>query len=126
MPTKARSARISREPPVGTEHPPSWIKPQLAALVKEAPDGPDWLHELKLDGYRMHARLDAGRVNIRAGAECRDIPARSDYRHRRHLRDIDEISRRVGGHRLTAGGIFSISTLVPPSSNVEYWPKVDF
>src|ERR1700716_2200855 len=64
MPTKARSARISREPPVGTEHPPSWIKPQLAALVKEAPDGPDWLHELKLDGYRMHARLDAGRVNI--------------------------------------------------------------
>jgi DNA ligase D-like protein (predicted ligase) len=43
---------------------PTWIKPQLAALVKEAPDGPDWLHELKLDGYRMHARLDAGRVNI--------------------------------------------------------------
>src|ERR1700704_3010070 len=64
MPTKARSARTSREPPVGTERPPSWIKPQLAALVKEAPDGPDWLHELKLDGYRMHARLDAGRVNI--------------------------------------------------------------
>ena len=42
--------------------PPAWIKPQLAALVKEAPDGPDWLHEIKLDGYRMHARLDAGRV----------------------------------------------------------------
>jgi DNA ligase D-like protein (predicted ligase) len=53
---------------------PSWIKPQLAALVKAAPDGPDWLHEIKLDGYRMHARLhrsathsgalDAGRVQI--------------------------------------------------------------
>src|SRR4029077_9222028 len=28
------------------------------------PSGPDWLHEMKLDGYRMHARLDAGRVNI--------------------------------------------------------------
>src|SRR5712671_5454267 len=62
MPTKARSAR--REPMAGANHPPTWIKPQLAALVKEAPDGPDWLHELKLDGYRMHARLDAGRVNI--------------------------------------------------------------
>ncbi len=24
----------------------------------------DWLHEIKLDGYRMHARLDAGRVQI--------------------------------------------------------------
>jgi len=44
--------------------PPKWVKPQLAALVKGAPDGPDWLHEIKLDGYRMHARLDAGRVQI--------------------------------------------------------------
>src|SRR6266853_4162336 len=44
--------------------PPAWIKPQLAALVKEAPDGPDWLHEIKLDGYRMHARLDVGKVQI--------------------------------------------------------------
>src|SRR2546423_6746408 len=43
---------------------PAWIKPQLAALVKSAPDGPVWLHEIKLDGYRMHARLDAGRVQI--------------------------------------------------------------
>jgi DNA ligase D-like protein (predicted ligase) len=44
--------------------PPTWVNPQLAALVKEAPDGADWLHEIKLDGYRMHARLDAGRVQI--------------------------------------------------------------
>jgi DNA ligase D-like protein (predicted ligase) len=43
---------------------PTWVKPQLAALVTRAPDGPDWLHEMKLDGYRMHARLDAGRVKI--------------------------------------------------------------
>ena len=43
---------------------PTWIKPQLAALVKAAPDGADWLHEIKFDGYRMHARLDAGRVQI--------------------------------------------------------------
>jgi DNA ligase D-like protein (predicted ligase) len=43
---------------------PTWVKPQLAALVKTAPDGSDWLHEIKLDGYRMHARLDTGRVQI--------------------------------------------------------------
>jgi DNA ligase D-like protein (predicted ligase) len=42
----------------------SWVKPQLAALVKQAPDDSDWLHEIKLDGYRMHARLDAGQVQI--------------------------------------------------------------
>jgi DNA ligase D-like protein (predicted ligase) len=56
MPTRTRS-------PTKTS-PPTWIKPELAALVKEAPKGTDWLHEMKLDGYRMHARLDAGRVQI--------------------------------------------------------------
>jgi DNA ligase D-like protein (predicted ligase) len=44
--------------------PPTWVKPQLAKLVEKAPDGPEWLHEIKFDGYRMHARLDAGRVQI--------------------------------------------------------------
>jgi len=32
--------------------------------VKEAPDGPEWLHEIKFDGYRMHARLERGRVQL--------------------------------------------------------------
>jgi ATP-dependent DNA ligase len=44
--------------------PPLWIKPQLAKLVEKAPDGPDWLHEIKFNGYRMHARLDGGRAQI--------------------------------------------------------------
>jgi bifunctional non-homologous end joining protein LigD len=44
--------------------PPAWIKPQLSKLVEKAPDGPDWLHEIKFDGYRMHARLDGGRPKI--------------------------------------------------------------
>ena len=59
MASTIRSIRTS-----GHISPPTWVKPQLAALVKQAPDGPDWLHEIKLDGYRMHARLDAGRVNV--------------------------------------------------------------
>jgi bifunctional non-homologous end joining protein LigD len=49
---------------IETVSPPAWIKPQLAKLVEKAPDGPDWLHEIKFDGYRMHARLDGGRVQI--------------------------------------------------------------
>ena len=44
--------------------PPLWIKPQLAKLVETPPSGGDWIHEMKLDGYRMHARLDAFRVQI--------------------------------------------------------------
>jgi hypothetical protein len=43
---------------------PDWIKPQLTQLVDEAPDGPEWLHEVKFDGYRMHARLDRGAVRL--------------------------------------------------------------
>jgi len=38
--------------------PPKWIKPQLTRLVGEAPAGDAWLHEIKYDGYRMHARID--------------------------------------------------------------------
>jgi bifunctional non-homologous end joining protein LigD len=37
---------------------PRWVQPQLTQLVDAAPDGDQWLHEIKLDGYRMHARLD--------------------------------------------------------------------
>jgi hypothetical protein len=44
--------------------PPKWIKPQLTGAVDEAPAGNDWLHEIKYDGYRMHARLDRGRVQL--------------------------------------------------------------
>jgi hypothetical protein len=43
---------------------PQWIRPQLAELVDAAPDGPEWLHEIKYDGFRMHARLDRGEVRL--------------------------------------------------------------
>src|SRR5258705_5812139 len=43
---------------------PEWIRPQLTDLVEAAPDGPEWLHEIKFDGYRMHARLDRGAVRL--------------------------------------------------------------
>jgi DNA ligase D-like protein (predicted ligase) len=43
---------------------PIWIKPQLTKLVDEPPEGPEWLHEIKFDGYRMHARLDRGAVRL--------------------------------------------------------------
>jgi bifunctional non-homologous end joining protein LigD len=43
---------------------PAWIKPQLTTLVDEPPEGPAWLHEIKFDGYRMHARLDRGAARL--------------------------------------------------------------
>ena len=43
---------------------PEWVVPQLTQLVETAPDGDQWLHEIKYDGYRMHARLDRGAVKL--------------------------------------------------------------
>jgi DNA ligase D-like protein (predicted ligase) len=43
---------------------PAWIPPQLTQLVETAPEGDQWLHEIKFDGYRMHARLDHGAVRL--------------------------------------------------------------
>ena len=41
-----------------------WIKPQLSRLVTTAPEGLDWAHKVKYDGYRMHSRLDHGQVSL--------------------------------------------------------------
>jgi ATP-dependent DNA ligase len=43
---------------------PKWIKPQLCKLVDAPPHGPEWLHEIKYDGYRMHACLNRGSVQL--------------------------------------------------------------
>jgi bifunctional non-homologous end joining protein LigD len=56
--------RVAHRRAAGGAGLPQWIKPQLTQLVDEAPDGPEWLHEIKFDGYRMHARLDRGTVRL--------------------------------------------------------------
>lgn len=43
---------------------PETIKPQLATLVKEVPQGEGWLHEIKYDGYRILCRLEDGDVRL--------------------------------------------------------------
>jgi bifunctional non-homologous end joining protein LigD len=43
---------------------PDFVEPQLATLVKSAPSGKRWLHEIKLDGYRLQARIEKGEVKL--------------------------------------------------------------
>ena len=43
---------------------PEWVPPQLSQLGKQPPEGDGWVHEIKYDGYRMHARLDRGAVQF--------------------------------------------------------------
>lgn len=52
------------KPGVGASATPSWIKPQLCQLVKQAPAGDGWAHEIKFDGYRMHAHIEGDRVRL--------------------------------------------------------------
>jgi len=43
---------------------PDFVPPSLATLHSNAPSGPEWLHEIKFDGYRIQARLDHGKVRL--------------------------------------------------------------
>jgi len=38
--------------------------PQLAQLVKEPPAGDGWIHEIKLDGYRIGCAIEGGQVRL--------------------------------------------------------------
>lgn len=43
---------------------PEFIQPCLATLAREPPTGPQWVHEIKFDGYRLQARLEKGSCQI--------------------------------------------------------------
>jgi bifunctional non-homologous end joining protein LigD len=43
---------------------PEFIPPQLATLQDEPPEGEQWFHELKFDGYRMLCHLKNGQVRF--------------------------------------------------------------
>lgn len=43
---------------------PTFVEPMLASLALSAPAGERWLHEIKFDGYRLQARIEAGRVKL--------------------------------------------------------------
>lgn len=43
---------------------PDFVPPSLATLTASAPSGIKWLHEIKFDGYRLQARIEAGKVRL--------------------------------------------------------------
>ena len=64
---KTRRQRVSaagRGRSLSTSALPGWVPPQLSQLVKQRPEGDGWVHEIEYDGYRMHARLDRGAVQL--------------------------------------------------------------
>jgi bifunctional non-homologous end joining protein LigD len=58
-PQAVKSGRAQQGVPL-----PTFVPFQLSKPVEKPPSGPQWLHEIKLDGYRMAARIDSGRVQL--------------------------------------------------------------
>src|SRR5215468_7934063 len=44
--------------------PPGFIEPCLPSPAERPPSGPDWVHEIKHDGYRLMARRDPVGVRL--------------------------------------------------------------
>jgi bifunctional non-homologous end joining protein LigD len=44
---------------------PDFIPPQLCETVERPPEGTDWAHEIKLDGYRIQLKVKAGKATLR-------------------------------------------------------------
>lgn len=64
--TPAKAAKATTKAKVGNPPRsvmPDTLSPQLATLV-EAPPAGDWIYEIKYDGYRIMARIEAGEVTL--------------------------------------------------------------
>src|SRR5205085_11482703 len=60
----AKKVAAARPPGARRRAMPGDITPQLATLVDKAPEGEEWLHEIKYDGYRLLARVDKGKARL--------------------------------------------------------------
>ena len=62
--SKSRKPKAKAQNSSGSAKLPDFVELQLATLADEVPSGDDWLHEVKLDGYRMLCRIDDGKVSF--------------------------------------------------------------
>jgi bifunctional non-homologous end joining protein LigD len=67
-----KSATLERLPrSAPKENFPCFIAPQLAEEARSAPGGRNWVHELKLDGYRIQVHVQGGAQGAGEGAKVR-------------------------------------------------------
>jgi bifunctional non-homologous end joining protein LigD len=83
---------------------PEFVPPCLATLSSKAPSGPDWVHEIKFDGYRIQAGIDRGKISLktRTGLDWtskfpRIAEACVDLASHRALIDGEVVSEKANG-----------------------------
>ncbi len=89
-PAKARRRPVTLPAGGRAAELPERLAPQLAMPAERPPDGDEWLHEIKYDGYRLLARIERGAVRLTTrggqdwtarfpgiGAALADLPVRS-------------------------------------------------
>jgi bifunctional non-homologous end joining protein LigD len=59
-----KAAAGTKEPRAKTDQMPKRVDVALATLAKEAPNGDEWFHEVKFDGYRIICRIDDEQVEL--------------------------------------------------------------
>src|SRR5881394_917986 len=74
---------------------PGFIQPCDPSLRERAPDGPGWLHEIKIDGYRAQLHIQHGRITIYS---------RSGYDWTEQFRQIAHATERLSAHELIIDG----------------------
>jgi bifunctional non-homologous end joining protein LigD len=68
--TAAASPRISKPKSAAkpkaklAEAMPRFVEPQLTKLLDRPPQGANWAHEIKFDGYRMQLRVEGGKAQL--------------------------------------------------------------
>jgi bifunctional non-homologous end joining protein LigD len=107
----SKPAKIKARTKTRAVPPVAEIKPELATLVDAVPTGDDWVHEIKFDGYRVLARIAAGKVSLftRNGKDWTDrMPTLRDA-----LQQLNVDSAVLDGElvALDAKGISSFQTL---------------
>ncbi len=78
---------------------PGFLPPELASSVDQPPQGEEWLHELKLDGYRIQIHIDEKDGRRRARLFTRKG---LDWTHR--MRDLAETAAELPVHAAIIDG----------------------
>jgi bifunctional non-homologous end joining protein LigD len=59
-----RTAKHDAKPATPSKSSDTFVPLMLCMLVDRPPDGPEWVHEIKLDGYRIEAAVSNGQARL--------------------------------------------------------------